>query len=631
MDRGTPVLIFFIFCAVGQALTPTTYLTTADKDRLRDVIIRALPFAELATIHYSVLGSSILGVKIPNAQDLCKQIKDKADPKSLESLYYAATASKTLGNCQVSLSGARQTLEGAIKDEASIQDLFYAVHGLKNLGHTVESAKVSKIMTAALKKDDSVLNLGYAFHVASQLQGDMNSFFERIEDVIVQADEIDGKHLQFEGGLSITATIMSGVYRLADAIKKVPTVTGEQAVKFTNYFLSRKFVQTAKGAAQLLDILKLLTVNKYHIPVAVTVASNSALSTDSPVIRVRVTNVLGDSLGPLTVTADTATRLGDSAVIMSKKAFVPVQGDNTAYSLNFMESKPLRGFYKVSVSAVPVKPDSRLVGNTGASINVKVMTKVGIEKVEVGTVDRDQATSPKATKLEQGKKLVAPLEADYHQKLVMKFTLQDMNAGTTMTSHQAFVQLLNKQTKQEIVFVAEPDSSNVYKFDVDLNNKAKDFGYMSGDYELNLIVGDSVIANPVKWYMGDLKVTFPPNPNPSKPSQNPYAPKPEIHHVFREQEKRPSPTVSNTFSVLVVVPFLLLIILWLRIGINFSNFPCSLSSFGFHLGLGGIFGLFGLFWFQLDMFTTLKLLAVLGTFTFLTGHGLLSYLAASKK
>jgi Oligosaccharyltransferase subunit Ribophorin II. len=28
--------------------------------------------------------------------------------------------------------------------------------------------------------------------------------FDRIEDIIVQADEIDGKYLQFEGGLSTT-------------------------------------------------------------------------------------------------------------------------------------------------------------------------------------------------------------------------------------------------------------------------------------------------------------------------------------------------------------------------------------------------------------------------------------------
>lgn len=47
-------------------------------------------------------------------------------------------------------------------------------------------------------------SLGYAFHVGSQLRGEVSSIFERIEDAIVQADEVDGRMLQFEGGLSIT-------------------------------------------------------------------------------------------------------------------------------------------------------------------------------------------------------------------------------------------------------------------------------------------------------------------------------------------------------------------------------------------------------------------------------------------
>ncbi|GBL74610.1 hypothetical protein AVEN_245939-1, partial [Araneus ventricosus] len=100
----------------------------------------------------------------------------------------------------------------------------------------------------------------------------------------------------------------------------------DQAIKFANYFLSRKFVQTVKGAAQLLDVLKIFATNKYHIPVAVTLASNSALSDENPNIQVRITNVLGASLGPLTVTADNAKRLDDDAVVMSKKAFQPVKG-----------------------------------------------------------------------------------------------------------------------------------------------------------------------------------------------------------------------------------------------------------------------------------------------------------------
>ena len=50
-------------------------------------------------------------------------------------------------------------------------------------------------------------SLGYAFHIASTLSGDMSSIYERIEDAVVQADEIDGRMLQFEGGLSITGNM----------------------------------------------------------------------------------------------------------------------------------------------------------------------------------------------------------------------------------------------------------------------------------------------------------------------------------------------------------------------------------------------------------------------------------------
>lgn len=47
-------------------------------------------------------------------------------------------------------------------------------------------------------------SLGYLFHVASQLGSAGGFAFDRIEDAIVQADEVDGRMLQFEGGLSIT-------------------------------------------------------------------------------------------------------------------------------------------------------------------------------------------------------------------------------------------------------------------------------------------------------------------------------------------------------------------------------------------------------------------------------------------
>ncbi|KAL3200020.1 hypothetical protein MRX96_053669 [Rhipicephalus microplus] len=69
---------------------------------------------------------------------------------------------------------------------------------------------------------------------------------------------------------------------------------------------------------------------------------------------------------------------------------------------------------------------------------------------------------------------------------------------------------------------------------------------------------------------------------------------------------------------------------WIRIGVNLSNFPFSLSTIVFHLGLAAIFGLFCCFWLRLNMFTTLKYLAGLGTVTFISGHGMLTQLTQKK-
>ena len=58
------------------------------------------------------------------------------------------------------------------------------------------------------------------------------------------------------------------------------------------------------------------------------------------------------------------------------------------------------------------------------------------------------------------------IDADYHQKVVMKFSLKSESSGDLFTPHQAFVRLTNEKTKQEIFFVTEPEPSKVFKFDL---------------------------------------------------------------------------------------------------------------------------------------------------------------------
>lgn len=304
------------------------------------------------------------------------------------------------------------------------------------------------------------------------------------------------------------------------------------------------------------------------------------------------------------------------------------------YSVNLMEVKPEPGLYKVSVNALPSKGDNRLVGNVGVTLPIKVMCSVGIDTLEFGVVDADQTTQPKYEKIAFNTKLAKKVEVDSLQKLVVRFALKDKGTNKPMQVHQAFVKFSNSATNQEIIFIAniaDSDASKTYKFELDIGAKQAEFKHLSGTYSVELIVGDIVISNSFVWKFADVNFKLS-SDSPQVPEKSSiYQPKPEIQHLFREPEKRPPVFVSNLFTGLIFAPFLVLIVLWAKLGINISNFPFSLSALGFHLGLGGIFVLFGFFWLQLNMFQTLKYLLGLGVITFLCGNKLLSKIASSRK
>lgn len=65
------------------------------------------------------------------------------------------------------------------------------------------------------------------------------------------------------------------------------------------------------------------------------------------------------------------------------------------YTLDLLRSVPKKGFYRLSLSAKPAKPDPKLVGNVGAPLQVKVLGSVSVEATEIGTADADQTTAPK--------------------------------------------------------------------------------------------------------------------------------------------------------------------------------------------------------------------------------------------
>ena len=151
---------------------------------------------------------------------------------------------------------------------------------------------------------------------------------------------------------------------------------------------------------------------------------------------------------------------------------------------------------------------------------------------------------------------------DYSQRFQLKFQLKDVLNQNNVEVHQAFLRFFNEKTKQEIIFISETDSTGNYKVDLNLQTRSKDFGHLSGVYQLNLIIGDALVMNSFDWNIGSIKIQFSSGLSSEQPlSSLEYSLKPEINHIFREQDKRPHPMVSNFFTLLVILPFFALFVM----------------------------------------------------------------------
>lgn len=485
-------------------------------------------------------------------------------------------------------------------ESSTVGDIRYALESLTFTKERVENpAKVAQLLQAQLKSDDSLQNIGQALHAASFLGNSGQFIHQYVEDVVVQADEVDGRLLQWEGGLTITGLLLTGLLKSPDT----KPLTQVQADKFSNYLLTRKTVQSPKGVIALIDSAIALSKSSVS-PACITYLQSSQVTPEKPDLKLRVSDILGKAYKPslTSIVAQSATRVVDDVVVLSKQPLTPTS-DPTQFGLS-LKLDP--GQYRVSITA----------GSHTAALMVHVLGPVTLKYLEVGLDDSDGTAAPRLNKLQHPSKLDTVLQADSSQHLIVKFSL-------SRPVHQAFIRL--SSGKNEIIFVAEQDTSKVYKIDVNLASELKN----SATFDLELILGDSIMSNPLRWSFGKVEVKLSSVSVESKRARVQRGIQPEIKHMFRQAEPRPPKFTSTLFTALVVAPFFILLITWIKIGVNFKNF--CFTGLLFHIGLGSIFALFVLFWLQLNMFTTCAWLVPLGCITALVGLRFLRELAASTK
>ncbi|XP_027277079.1 dolichyl-diphosphooligosaccharide--protein glycosyltransferase subunit 2 isoform X2 [Cricetulus griseus] len=619
-------LLALTIVATTQALTPTHYLTKHDVERLKASLDR--PFTNLESAFYSIVGLNSLGAQVPDVKKACTFIKSNLDPSNVDSLFYAAQSSQVLSGCEISVSNeTKDLLLAAVSEDSSVAQIYHAVAALSGFGLPLASHEALGALTARLSKEETVLATVQALQTASHLsqQADLRNIVEEIEDLVARLDELGGVYLQFEEGLETTALFVAATYKLMDHVGTEPSMKEDQVIQLMNTIFSKKNFESLSEAFSVASAAAALSQNRYHIPVVVVPEGSASDTHEQAILRLQVSNVLSQPLTQAAVKLEHAKSVASRATTVLQKMPFTLAGD--VFELNFKNVKLSSGYYDFSVK---VEGDSRYIAST-VELRVKISTEVGITNVDLSTVDKDQSIAPKTTRVAYPAKAKGTFIADSHQNFALFFQLVDVNTGAELTPHQTFVRLHNQKTGQEVVFVAEPDNKNVYKFELDTSERKIEFDSASGTYTLYLIIGDATLKNPILWNVADVVIKFPEEEAPSTVlSQNLFTPKQEIQHLFREPEKRPPTVVSNTFTALILSPLLLLFALWIRIGANVSNFTFAPSTIIFHLGHAAMLGLMYVYWTQLNMFQTLKYLAVLGTVTFLAGNRMLAQQAVKR-
>lgn len=600
---GCLVLVVLVNSSLGSI---NGYLCPYSRKKFLGLVQKPLSSAgeDVANIYFAVNTYKNLNEPVPqdSKKTACEALKRLFKPDlEIDNVYYALGAQKLL-SCDGKLlsEGVAKKAQDILQDDkSSVPNLRYAAEVLLLLGQQIPNpTKVAQLVQSQLKADDNVLNLGYGLHLASLLGNSGKFITERIEDIVVQADEVDGKLLQWEGGLSTTSLIITGLLKFPT----VNSLTQVQADKLANYLLSRTTVQTPKGVSSLLDAAVALSSSKVS-PVSISIAGPSSVSVDSPNLRIQVSDIFGRPIkpAPSPVVAQSATRIADDVVVLAKQPLA-ASAKETEFVLP-LKLEP--GFYKILLN----------VGSHSATLNARVLGPVAVKSFDIGLSDADGSSAPKLEKVNYPNKVSKRLQGDSGQNLLVKFTL-------SRQVHQAFVRL--SSGKKEIIFVAGQESNNQYKVEADLGQELP----VSDVFDIELIIGDSIVTNPFRWSVGEIEVKIT-NPQSAGLPKIVRGPKPEIVHMFRQPDKRPAKSVSLLFTALTAAPFLILLALWAKIGVNLGNF--SARAVPFHLGFGAILGLFTLFWLQLDMFTTCAWLIPVGSFTFFTGHRFLSYVARGKK
>ncbi|KVI12342.1 Ribophorin II [Cynara cardunculus var. scolymus] len=624
-------------------------------------------FSGLEEAYEALRTFEVLGIEKPDTKDhTCNSVVDTLSSSSsnLKDLYHSLRVNGLL-KCKTSkeaLTGTVSRLKGGVKEATTLLDYYYSVGGLLLVKD--QSSEVDVLLgnadgilrsIKALSQSDgrwryssnnpasSTYAAGVALETLSgvislaasaidenligTLKNDIVKLFDSIEKYDDGAYYFDDKVIDasgHQGPLSATSAVVRGLTTFASTsgtLNVLYTIPEEKILGLARFFLGVGVPGNSK------DLVS--------VPLILSLPATVLSLTSNDKLKVRVNTVLGSIAPPLSVKLMQVFSSGskDAPVLKEELKFDPKEAIHTMDALP--EGVDI-GEYVFAFEIVLSDPEDKRKYATGGrtKVPIHVTGVVGVDNAKLTLLEGDSVESEKKLNL-PGKNDVA-LSANHLQKLHLSFLLTTP-LGKPFKPHQALFKLRH-ETGVEHIFVVG-NSGKQFKIALDFLGLVEKFFYLSGQYDIELIVGDAAMENSFLQPLGYVELDLPKVPEKATrpPSQavDPYlryGPKAEINHIFRVPEKRPPQEVSFAFLGLVFVPFLVFLIGLLRLGVNLKNFPTSTvpATFAilFHGGIAAVLLLYVFFWLKLDLFTTLKALGVIGIFLMFVGHSTLSHIAS---
>jgi len=426
-----------------------------------------------------------------------------------------------------------------------------------------------------------------------------------------------------EGGadLGADATLLPVLVKALAAVGEPGlSVSAEQGEVLAKQLLQMKGTGSAKGAYKVLTALQTL-VGSFADAAPVAVVLSTPVIKAGEGFKVEVRTLLGKPAG------------GEYGNVEVEKV-----GAGAGQEVESMAGQVLSGGSgtfegKTAELGVGVYDVLLKVGEKeGVKRSLIVQGTGSLTNVEVG-VSPTRAPS-------DGKVYQAPLRAGQVKASALdgEYVSASFLVASPTAPQQAFLKFTHLATDSEAVYAAKRGggTAGAWSFTAAVglaDDVESAFGHRSGEYQLSLLVGDVSLEAPLEQDLGAMNLTFPPKPKVHyalyrKPllwdSDTALAPLPEIHHQFRQPEKRPNPILPAAFTILVGLALAMFLIYLPRVGANLEGLPSRGAALMWNVAwvgcLSAVLLLFTAYWVQLKGMTTLKILLPLGVTTVLVGH-----------